>query len=76
MITGLPPYSAPSVQSLRCACGIRYVVLVGAEDQEQAARAEAARLNADFVDARRLLAFECYCGQVLDVSAEATNKVQ
>jgi hypothetical protein len=56
---------------------VRFVVLVAdTPGQEEAAREEAASLGADFVDARRLLAFECYCGAWLDVSAETTNKVQ
>jgi hypothetical protein len=76
MITGTPGYISPPVQSLRCTCGVRFVVLVGPEDQRQSALAEAARIHADFIDARRLLSFECYCGEMIDVSLESTYKVQ
>jgi hypothetical protein len=75
MIRGIPPYSDRSIQSIRCACGLRYVVLVG-DGPEIEARAEAARIRATFIDARRLLSFECYCGESLDVSAEGSMSVQ
>jgi hypothetical protein len=76
MITGIPSYSDRPFQSLRCPCGVCYVVLLGSDDHKQAAMAEAERLRAGFVDARRLLAFECYCGASIDVSSEVTCKVQ
>jgi hypothetical protein len=76
MIAGIPNYSDSPIQSLRCVCGLRYVVLVGSGEHEQTARAEAERLQASFVDARRLLAFDCYCGECLDVSLDAAFTVQ
>lgn len=66
------PYSHPPFQSLRCPCGVRFVVLVSGDDSEHAARAEAQRLGADFVDGRKLLAFECYCGAWLDICDATT----
>jgi hypothetical protein len=76
MITGIPNYSDMPIQSLRCPCGLRYVVLLGSDGHEQAARLEASRIHADFIDARRLLSFECYCGESLDVSPDIGQKVQ
>ncbi|HET9530444.1 MAG TPA: hypothetical protein VFQ92_08840 [Blastocatellia bacterium] len=76
MITGIPNYSDRAIQSLRCKCGVRFVVLIGSEDHEEAAKFVASRLNADFIDARKILAFECYCGEMIDVSQEATSTVQ
>lgn len=73
MITGLPAYASPAIQSLRCRCGVRFVVLISDSDNEQAARMDAIRLNADFIDARRLLAFECYCGLVIEVGGDVSN---
>jgi hypothetical protein len=75
-ITGIPGYTSPPFQSLRCACGVRFVVLVGSDDHKQAAMAEAERLRAGFVDARRLLAFECFCGAQIDVSSDTLLSVQ
>lgn len=76
MITGIPGYACPSFHSLRCPCGVRYVVLVSADDKEQVARREAERINADFIDTRRLLALACYCGASIDVSGEVIESVQ
>ena len=75
MITGIPNYTDRAIQSLRCKCGIRFVVLVG-NDSPQAARMDALRLNAEYVDARRLLAFDCYCGMSIDVSPEGSLILQ
>ena len=70
MITGLPDYSAPIEQSLRCVCGLRYVVFIGGSDFDraacEAARDRASQMNAQFVDARIVPFMQCRCGALLD----------
>jgi hypothetical protein len=70
MITGLPPLVAPTEQSVRCVCGLRYVVFIGGCDFDQAAceaaRDRAAQMNAQFVDARIVPFIQCRCGVLLD----------
>jgi hypothetical protein len=56
MITGLPDYRPPIEQSLRCVCGQRYLVYLGAAfpfDNRafEASRERANELNARFIDA-------------------------
>ena len=73
MITGLPDYRAPIEQSIRCVCGLRYVVFTGGCDFDQAA-CEAAKggaqaMGAQFVDARIVPFMSCYCGKALDFTA-------
>ena len=69
-ITGLPDYSPPIEQSIRCVCGLRYVISIGGSDFDQAA-CEAARdrakaIGAQFVDARIVPLMQCRCGTLLD----------
>ncbi len=35
MITGLPPLVTPIEQSIRCVCGLRYLVFTGGSDFDQ-----------------------------------------
>ena len=74
MITGLPPLVAPIEQSIRCVCGLRYVVFIGGSDFDQAAceaaRDRASQMNAQFVDARIVPFILCVkCGALLDFTA-------
>jgi len=73
MITGLPPLVAPIEQSIRCVCGLRYVVFTGGSDFDQvaseAARDRASQMNAQFVDARISPFMNCSCGALLDFTA-------
>lgn len=73
MITGLPDYRAPIEQSLRCVCGLRYVVFTGGSDFDKAAcdaaRDRASQMNAQFVDARIVPFMQCRCGALLDFTA-------
>ena len=70
MITGLPPLVAPIEQSLRCVCGLRYVVFTGGTDFDQAscdaARDRAQAMGAQFADARIVPFMQCRCGALLD----------
>jgi hypothetical protein len=70
MITGLPDYRPPIEQSLRCVCGQRYLVYMGAAfpfDNRafEAARERAGQMGARFIDARRTPWLMCSCGEVL-----------
>ena len=69
-ITGLPTYKPPIEQSLRCVCGLRYVVFTGGCDFDQAAceaaRDRASQMNAQFVDTRIVPFMQCRCGALLD----------
>jgi hypothetical protein len=70
MITGLPPLVAPIEQSLRCVCGLRYVVFIGGSDFDraacEAAKGRAQAMGAQFVDARIIPFMQCRCGALLD----------
>jgi hypothetical protein len=53
LITGLPPYLPPVVESVYCYCRAHYRVFVGGEDyQARFAEKEALEMGAVFVDAR------------------------
>ena len=70
---GLPPLAAPIGQSIRCVCGLRYVIFIGGSDFDQAAcdgaRGRAQAMNAQFVDARIVPFMQCGCGALLDFAA-------
>jgi len=71
MITGIPPYSnaLPVECSVRCVCGLRYLVFTGAViigDAESRERARAVGMRATFVDARAIPFMSCECGELLD----------
>jgi hypothetical protein len=77
MITALPPYRAPVVESVYCYCRRFYRVYVGCEDyQARFAEKEALELGARFVDARVEPFLTCSCGQVLDFAPEASMMIQ
>jgi hypothetical protein len=77
MITGLPPYTPPFVESVYCYCRAHYRVFVGCEDyQARFAEKEAQEMGAVFVDARRTPFYQCECGQVLDFALECVLAVQ
>ena len=70
MITGLPDYRPPIEQNVRCVCGQRFVVYLGAEfpfDNRafEAAREWAEQMGARFIDARSTPWLICSCGEVL-----------
>jgi hypothetical protein len=69
-VTGLPDYRPPIEQSLRCMCGLRYVVFTGApfpfnKHAFEAAREQAQVMCARFIDARQTPWLICSCGEVL-----------
>lgn len=75
MITGLPPYTPPVVESVFCYCRAHYRVFVGVEDyQARFAEKEAQELGAVFVDVRVTPFYQC--GQVLDFAPEGVWTVQ
>jgi hypothetical protein len=70
VITGLPDYRPPIEQSLRCVCGQRYLVYLGAASPFdnrafEAARERAEQMGARFIDARSSPWLTCSCGEVL-----------
>jgi hypothetical protein len=70
VITGLPDYRPPIEQSLRCVCGQRYLVYLGAAlpfDNRafEAARERARQMGAPFINAREMPWLTCSCGEVL-----------
>jgi len=73
MITGLPPIVVPIEQSIRCVCGLRYVVFIGGSDFDQAtceaARDRASQMYAQHVDARIVPFMQCRCGALLDFTS-------
>lgn len=77
MITGLPPYLPPVVESVRCYCRAFYRVFVGVEDyQARFAEKEAAEIGAVFVDARHVPFVTCACGQTLDFAIDCVLTIQ
>jgi hypothetical protein len=75
MITGLPPLVAPIEQSIRCVCGLRYVVFIGGCDFDKAARDRASQMYAQFVDARIVPFMQCRCGALLDFTSMDSCKL-
>ena len=74
MITGLPDYRLPIEQSLRCVCGQRYLVYMGAASPFdnralEAARERAGQMGARFIDARETPFMNCECDQSLDFTS-------
>jgi hypothetical protein len=63
-------YKPPIEQTLRCACGLRYVVFTGGsafDDRTRDAAIErAGQMSAQFVDARIVPFMQCRCGALLD----------
>ena len=72
-LIGLPPLVTPVEQSLRCSCGLRYVVFTGGCDFDQAAceaaKGRAQAMGAQFVDAKIVPFMQCRCGALLDFTA-------
>lgn len=81
MITGLPDYRPPVEQSLRCLCGLRYIVFLGGTQVDDlavsVARERAGEMHAQFVDARSHPWIDCdSCGLLLDfTSSDAAELV-
>jgi hypothetical protein len=70
MITGLPSYKPPISQTVRCVCSAYYLVYLGAPfpfDHRacEAAREDARRRGALFIDARTTPFMLCSCGEAL-----------
>lgn len=77
MITGIPHYTDPIEQSVRCLCGLRYLVLMreGLGDYESRAKERAKIIHARFIDARQTPFMVCRCGEFLDFMPEASLMV-
>jgi len=77
-ITGLPPYTTPIEQSLRCTCGALYVVYLGGGigQAEARARERAAMLRAQFVSVELMPWLVCGCGQLLELMPEGSLIIQ
>lgn len=75
MITGIPAYKSPIEQSLRCLCGLRYLVLMSDSigDAEGRARSLAELIRARFIDSRVTPFLLCECGQFLDFVEEGSS---
>jgi hypothetical protein len=77
MITGLPAYQAPVVESVFCHCRAFYRVYMGVEGlQAVFAEKEALRMGAIFIDARATPFYQCECGEVLDFTPECVLTIQ
>lgn len=68
MISGIPQYQSPIEQSLRCLCGVRYLVLLsdGISDTGGRTRERAEVIKAKFIDARKTSFILCKCGKFWD----------
>lgn len=77
MITGIPAYTSPIEQGVRCFCLRYYLVSTEwADDQARArARERATEMSATFIDARSTPFMLCECGQALDFTVEACELV-
>jgi hypothetical protein len=77
VITGIPQYQSPAEQSMRCPCGLRYLVLMrdGFGHVEARVKARAKMIKARFIDARSVPFIQCECGEVLTFIDEVTNIV-
>ena len=78
MIIGIPPYSPPIEQGVRCLCHRYYVVATERADtmSRRRARERAEDLGAVFIDACEVPFMTCDCGAVLDFTSEASALVQ
>lgn len=73
MITGLPDYTSPVEQGIRCLCRAYYIVYLGGAavpgDGAARARGRAEAMGAHFIDAREVPFMRCVeCSQLLDFS--------
>lgn len=73
MITGLPNYTSPVEQGVRCFCGAYYIVYLGGAsvpgDGAARARERAEAMRGQFIDARQVPFILCGCGMLLDFTA-------
>jgi hypothetical protein len=78
MITGIPAYQSPIEQSIRCLCGLRYLVYFGGGigQAEERAKERAAQLQAQYVNAHIQPWQVCECGQVLEFMPELSYSIQ
>lgn len=80
-ITGIPNYSGalPIEYSLRCLCGLRYLVFTGmgrtVGDAMSRAKERAEQQKAHFIDARQNPFMNCSCGQLLDFLPDESARV-
>jgi hypothetical protein len=70
VLTGRPDYRPPIEQSLRCLCGQRFVVYLGApfpfnDRAFESARERSRQLGARFIDVCSTPWLICSCGEVL-----------
>lgn len=77
MITCIPQYQSPVEQSMRCACGVRYLVLMreALSGAEAGARDRAELIKAVFIDARQVPFMNCECGEFLDFTVDGDAMV-
>jgi hypothetical protein len=80
MITGLPDYRPLIEQGLRCVCGQRYLVYLGAqfpfnERAFEAARERTEQMRARFIDSRQTPWLICSCGEILTFVEDAAAVV-
>jgi hypothetical protein len=74
-ITGIPNYTSatPIECSVRCPCGLRYLIFTG--DDGSAAKQRAVEMQATLIDTRQTPFMNCACGQVLDFTADECERV-
>ena len=81
MIISIPDYTGatPIEFSLRCTCGLRYLVFTGQgamiSDAKGRARERAEQMQAQFIDARLTPFMNCGCGQLLDFTSDECELV-